>query len=159
MTGLRQTGQSVKVVIPQAARIGADAVYRKYHLDSGWQDFVEDASNRIASAAGSRDSCPAPGATAYQPGLQQGHYCVQLTLQDGGPNDADGRANGVIKDPGGVGLSPQAADNVTGSTSSGDGGGGGGGGCTAGARGSVDHLLPLMALLSIIGIACRGRRI
>lgn len=123
MTGLRETGQSVKVVIPQIAQIGADAVYRNYHLDTGWQDFVEDANNSIASAAGSRDSCPAPGATAYKAGLQQGHYCVQLTLQDGGPNDADGRFNGVIKDPGGVGLSPQAADNVTSSVSASGGGG------------------------------------
>ena len=57
--GLRQTGQSVKVVIPPIAQIGADAVYRKYRLDTGWQDFVEDANNSIASAAGSRDVRPA----------------------------------------------------------------------------------------------------
>jgi hypothetical protein len=153
VTGLRQTGQSVKVVIPQAAKIGADAVYRKYHLDSGWQDFVEDANNSIASAAGSRDSCPAPGATAYQAGLQQGHYCVQLTLQDGGPNDADGRANGVIKDPGGVGLSPQAADNVTGSTSS--GGGGGGGGCAIDPGAKMDPLWVVLLLIPAVGIQRR----
>jgi hypothetical protein len=84
---------------------------------------------------------------------------VQLTLQDGGPNDADGRSNGVIKDPGGVGLSPQAADDVTSSVGVSASGGGGGGGCVAGTRGSFDPLLPLMALLSIIGLACRGRRI
>jgi len=40
VTGLRQTGQSVKVVIPQAAKIGADAVCRKYDLNNGWQGFV-----------------------------------------------------------------------------------------------------------------------
>jgi hypothetical protein len=87
---------------------------------------------------------------------------VQLTLQDGGPNDADGRSNGVIKDPGGVGLSPQAADDVTSSvgvSASGGGGGGGGGGCVAGTRGSFDPLLPLMVLLSMVGLVCRGRRI
>ena len=154
VTGLRQTGQSVKVVIPQAAKIGADAVYRKYHLESGWQDFVEDAGNSVASAAGSRDSCPAPGARAYQAGLQQGHYCVQLTLQDGGPNDADGRANGVIKDPGGVGLSPQAADNVTGSASSG-GGGGGGGGCAIDPAAKMDPLWVVLLLIPAIGIQRR----
>jgi thermitase len=155
VAGLRQTGQSVKVVVPQAAKIGADAVYRKYDLNNGWQDFVEDDGNSIASAAGSRDSCPAPGATAYKAGLQQGHYCVQLTLQDGGPNDADGRFNGVIKDPGGVALSPQAADDVTSSTSSGGGGGGGGGGCTATSRNGTDPLLPLLVTLAALGIARR----
>ena len=76
---------------------------------------------------------------------------MQLTLQDGGPNDADGRFNGVIKDPGGVGLSPQAADNVTSSVNA----SGGGGGCMAGTRGSVDPLLPLMLLLSVVGLVCR----
>ena len=85
---------------------------------------------------------------------------MQLTLEDGGPNDADGRRNRVIKDPGGVGMSPQAAveaDNQVSSSSSGSGGGGGGGGggCTAGTRGSVDPLLPLMVLLSVVGLMCR----
>jgi hypothetical protein len=163
VTGLRQAGQSVKVVIPQAASIGADAVYRKYHVDTGWQDFVENAQNGVASAAGNPDSCPAPGSASYRSGLQQGHFCVQLTLQDGGPNDADGQSNRVIKDPGGVGLSPQAAEDVTSSiglsASGGGGGGGGGGGCVAGTRGGFDPLLPLMVLLSVVGLVCRGRRV
>jgi len=36
---------------------------------------------------------------------------VQLTLEDGGPNDADGIANGVIRDP--SGLAVPIAVNVT----------------------------------------------
>jgi hypothetical protein len=90
-------------------------------------------------------------ATAYKDGLQQGPYCVQLTLQDGGPNDADGRFNGVIKDPGGVGLSLQAADNVTSSAFS-------GGGCVAGNRGKVDPLLPMLLLLSVFALSRRRTR-
>jgi len=159
VTGLPESGQSVRVVIPQAAPIGADAVYRKYHLDSGWQDFFEDARNSVASAPGNPDSCPAPGAADYRPGLQAGYYCVQLTLEDGGPNDADGQRNGVVKDPGGVGAYPQAvadgSDVQVNSTSS--GGDGGGGGCVAGIRGSVDPLLPLMVLLSVVGLVYRRR--
>jgi hypothetical protein len=76
---------------------------------------------------------------------------VQLTLEDGGPNDADGLRNGIIKDPGGVGVSPQAvvdADNQV-STSSSGSSGGGGGGCTAGARGSIDPLLPMMLAVGV----------
>jgi len=159
VTGLPEPGQSVRVVIPQTAPIGADAVYHKYQLNSGWQDFVEDAGNSVASAPGNPDSCPAPGAADYRPGLQAGHYCVQLTLEDGGPNDADGQRNGVIKDPGGVGSSPQAvvdsSETQVDSTSSGGGGGGGGGGCVAGGRGGVDPLLPLMVLLSVFGLKRR----
>ena len=156
MTGLPEPGQSVRVVIPQAAPIRADAVYRKYQLASGWQDFVEDERNSVASAPGNPDSCPAPGAAGYQPGLQAGHYCVQLTLEDGGPNDADGLRNGVIQDPGGVGSFPQAvadsSDVQVGYTSS------GGGGCVASSRDSVDPLLPLMVLLSVVGLGYRRFR-
>lgn len=36
------------------------------------------------------------------PGLVEGYLCVQLTIQDGGPNDADGLANSAIADPGAV---------------------------------------------------------
>ena len=35
-------------------------------------------------------------------GLTEGDSCLQLTLEDGGPNDADGEVNGVFKDPSGV---------------------------------------------------------
>ena len=34
----------------------------------------------------------------------EGLYYIQLTLSDGGPNDADGIANGTIVDPSGVGI-------------------------------------------------------
>ena len=54
-----------------------------------------------------------------------------------------------IKDPGGVGLSTQASGNITSSVNA-SGGGGGSGGCMAGIRGSVDPLLALMLLLSVV---------
>jgi len=37
--------------------------------------------------------------------------------------------------------------------------GSGGGGCEAGAGGSVDPLLPLMVLLSMVGLVCWGRSV
>ncbi len=58
----------------------------------------------MASAPGLLGGCPAPGDTSYQLGLTEGHFCVQLTLEDGGPNDADNEANGTIVDPGGVAV-------------------------------------------------------
>ncbi len=98
---LPRAGQSVSVVLAQFAAIPADAVYRKL-MPSGWQEFVTDANNSIASAAGSEGYCPPPGDSAYSDGLTAGHWCVQLTIEDGGPNDADGVVNQHINDPGGV---------------------------------------------------------
>ncbi len=104
ITNLPEVGASVQVVIPQTAAIGEFPEYRKFRPDSGWSAFAEDESNSIASAAGAPGECPPPGDESYAPGLGQGHFCVQLTIQDGGPNDGDAALgpNGVIADPGGV---------------------------------------------------------
>ncbi|MFC1748680.1 beta strand repeat-containing protein [Pseudomonadota bacterium] len=100
VTGLPQAGQSVSVVVPQTAMLPISAVYRKYDPDTGWRDFVVDGNNAIASAAGTPGECPLPGDAAFTEGLTAGHYCVQLTIEDGGPNDTDGIANHVVQDPG-----------------------------------------------------------
>jgi hypothetical protein len=92
------------VIVPQSSAIPADAIYRKYFADVGWSGFVEDANNSIASAPGILGVCPAPGDESYRQGLTEGDFCVQLTIEDGGSNDTDGIANGVIKDPGGVAV-------------------------------------------------------
>jgi hypothetical protein len=118
VTGLPQAGVSVDIVIPQAAVIPANAVYRKYTA-TGWNDFVEDDHNTIASAQGSAGSCPAANDPAYTAGLTAGNHCVQLTIQDGGPNDADGVANYVVKDPGGVGSRTVSITISQGSTGGG----------------------------------------
>ena len=153
IAGLRLPGQTVRVILPQQVAIGTEAVYRKYHVTTGWQDFVLDESNRVESAPGSNGSCPAPGDTAYRPGLQEGHYCVQLSIQDGGPNDADGLLNGVIRDPGGVGV---VAQSLSGSTSAGEGsGGGGGGGCSVSDSRSPDPVFLLLLFGSLAGLRWR----
>ena len=105
-------GQSVRIVIAQFAEIPTNAVYRK-QVPSGWQDFVEDANNSVASAPGTEGYCPPPGDAAYTNGLTEGHWCVQLTIEDGGPNDADGQINQTIDDPGGVAEQLPQAMNVT----------------------------------------------
>ena len=55
-------------------------------------------------SAGEPGFCPPPGDSSWQSGLSAGHWCVQLLIEDGGPNDADGLANGSIVDPGGIGV-------------------------------------------------------
>jgi len=95
-------GQSVKMVLPLRAAIPEEALYRKYITAIGWTDFVEDSNNNLESAAGIDGYCPPPSSDAYTQGLTAGNWCVRLTLEDGGPNDNDGIANGTVVDPGGI---------------------------------------------------------
>jgi large repetitive protein len=103
-------GQTVRVVIPQQAPIPANAVYRKFQ-GSQWVNFVEDAKNSLHSAAGNPGYCPPPGAADWQPGLTAGHLCVQLGIEDGGPNDDDGLVNAAVSDPGAV-SAPEAVIEI-----------------------------------------------
>jgi hypothetical protein len=101
---LPQAGAAARIVVPLGGSIPANASYRKYLTDLGWQGFVESATDRIESAPGTQGSCPSPGSDRYSSGLTEGDRCVQLTISDGGPNDADGVANRAIVDPGGVAM-------------------------------------------------------
>jgi hypothetical protein len=117
--GLPEQGQSYSLVIPQRLPVPANAVYRKYNDVTGWVDFVSNANNSVSSTAGERGFCPPPGDAVWTEGLTEGHWCVQVRVQDGGPNDADGIANGAIVDPGGVAVQlngntlPVAVDDQT----------------------------------------------
>ncbi|SNY49496.1 autotransporter-associated beta strand repeat-containing protein [Arsukibacterium tuosuense] len=102
-------GQSVRVVLPQQSAVPQDAVYRKFQRGN-WVSFITDANNALHSAAGNPGYCPPPGAADWQPGLTAGHWCVQLTIEDGGPNDDDGLVNAAVVDPGGVSM--QRSDNA-----------------------------------------------
>ena len=100
--GLENPGEVVPVAIPLPAgtSIPANAVWRKF-INGQWQNFVVDTANRIDSAG--RDvlgQCPGVSSNLWGSGLTAGHGCVRLTIQDGGPNDDDGIANSVIRDPG-----------------------------------------------------------
>ncbi len=103
-TGLPIAGQAYNVVLPQSQPIPANAIYRKLSLTGTWQNFVETSSDQLQSAMGSMGYCPPPQDASWTPGLTEGDWCVQLTITDGGPNDADGKANNMIVDPGGVGV-------------------------------------------------------
>jgi hypothetical protein len=85
--------------------IPENATYRKYMGDNlGWQDFVEDSANEVRSTYAEQGACPAASADHYSAGLVAGHNCVFLLIEDGGPNDVDGEANGTLVDPGGVAV-------------------------------------------------------
>ena len=108
-------GASYNLVLPLENGIPANAQYRKF-IDEiiGWQDFDVDGADTIASAAAADGACPAPGSDLYVDGLTAGDNCVQLQIEDGGPNDADGAADGTLTDPSGLAtlyFGPPSADS------------------------------------------------
>ena len=118
VTPVAALGGTTQVVLPLTATLPAGFVYRKYKNGS-WASFVSDANNNITSATVATGSpCPAPGNGAY--GLATaGHNCLQLTITDGGPNDADGTLNSSVRDPGGVATAVTAPPGIAASGSSG----------------------------------------
>ncbi len=108
--GLNEQGDSVAVVIPleTGTSLPADAIYRKYNTTNGWYTFVEDASNSVSSALlDDNGNCPTANSASYIEGLTEGDECIQLLIEDGGPNDADFTVNGSVEDPGTVGVEQQ----------------------------------------------------
>ena len=102
--GLNAMRSTAKVIIPLSINLPVNAVYRKYDSISGWNNFVEDSKNTIKSANRIEGICPELMNEAYINGLQAFTNCLELTIEDGGPNDADGLVNGVIVDPGGIAI-------------------------------------------------------
>ncbi|MFN3713354.1 MAG: putative Ig domain-containing protein [Alcanivoracaceae bacterium] len=98
--GLNEARRTASVVLPLVQALPAGAVWRKYH-DGEWHAFVVAGHDAVFSARSVDGACPAIDDGLWLTGLTVGHDCVKLQLTDGGPNDADGRVNGVIRDPSG----------------------------------------------------------
>ncbi|NOX08001.1 MAG: hypothetical protein GXP22_00680 [Gammaproteobacteria bacterium] len=177
-------GGSVKVVLPLSEPIAWYSKYFKYQ-NNQWAPFVvtmttvdgelvPDGKNLIETSVANTDgSCPGTGSASYKAFtttalteggmLEPGAECVQLTIEDGGPNDTDGNADGVVTDPGGVGNVPtpnspaNIVNNTIGSKVSLSGGG-----CTI-SDASVDLLkradwLLLLGFMVWMGMMARRRR-
>jgi hypothetical protein len=157
VTGL-MPGSAVDVVLPLALEIPDDGVVRKL-INGTWRDFVttggNSQGNAIMSAPGAQGDCSAPG--PYTPGLTPGNFCLKLTIVDGGPNDADGHANGVVVDPVGIAGGGAAAGKAPGNTGSPDNGG-----CTLGnapvSAGKRGDWWLLAGLLAWLGSRVHRRR-
>lgn len=111
-----QAGASYNIVLPLNIAVPENAVLRKF-LDAniGWQAFVENATNAISSATAANGTCPEAGSASYTDGLTVGATCVQLLIEDGGPNDADGVADGTVTDPSGIAtlyFGPPSSDST-----------------------------------------------
>ena len=114
-------GHVYMLTVPLSIAIPEGAVYRKYSAVGGWANFVENATNAVNSAMAVEGTCPV-GNSTYTPGLTAGDTCLQLLLEDGGPNDADGVGNGTLVDPGGLAIkfvgTPSESSTITLSDSS-----------------------------------------
>jgi len=110
LVDLDAPGQAAMVMIPLGMAIPEGAVWRKYIDRAGWFTFSEEGDNALHSAAINLEgNCPAPASAGWVTGLVAGHECVRLTIVDGGINDIDREANGVIRDPGVLAL-PNGGD-------------------------------------------------
>ena len=146
VSGLPFHGMTVDIVIPLGAGIPRNGVYRKFSPVNGWNNFVENDSNRVSTAGLETGACPPAGSDKYTAGITPFDRCIQLSIEDGGPNDMDGVANGVIRDPGGIAIQPDAVEEEEAEeeVSSSNGGGGG----------SADSFL---LMLLVIGAMWRRR--
>ncbi len=142
-------GDSLAVTLPLAAPAPATPAYSQYHAARGWQIFDDRSGDRALSLPGVDGFCPSPGAKAWEAAgeLSEGHRCVRLSLRDGGPNDVDGAANGVVAHLGGVAQSILLSGIDAGSS----GGSGAGGGCAlVGDARAADAALALLLLLCLL---------
>ena len=102
------------VVLTLSGPIQTSSVYRKIK-DGAWGSF--DTSNgidMINSTPGNLGSCPPAGDPDYSNGLAAGAFCLELIIDDGGPNDDDGVVNGSVTDPGGPGFGQPEAVTLNG---------------------------------------------
>lgn len=157
----KQPGSSYEIVIPLAQPIPEQAVFRTcVNENIGWQNFIVNAYNWVASARAVKGACPEPGSDLYTEGLTPGDSCIELFIEDGGPDDLDGIADGTVTDPSGIALLLPAVDSepqpqqpgpaaqstdapIVEKSSS-------GGGCTIGNGASPDG--SLLLLLLILGL-------
>lgn len=95
-------GARVPVVVKLDQPLEVNSQYNKLKNGS-WVDFDTTSGDSFLSAASVAGICPSFSGVSYRTGFSRGNDCLLLWITDGGPNDDDFIANGVIKDPGGVG--------------------------------------------------------
>jgi hypothetical protein len=96
--GLTDVNRVAHVVLPLPVVLLPGVDWRQLDRTGAWTSFIAVGGDAIASAPrGADGQCPSPQSASYVPGLASGNACVQLTLTDGGPNDADGLVDGNLR--------------------------------------------------------------
>ena len=150
-----EAGESYNVMLPLSSDVPEGAVVRSFLGDNaGWQDFILDAFNGISSALAVGGACPAPGSHLYAEGLTLGANCLQLYIEDGGPNDSDGLIDGTVTNSSGIGL--RVISEPVGPTSTVVVNFPSGGGCTVATGSSQDGSLMLLIAIGLLRLV-RGR--
>ncbi|NND91827.1 MAG: hypothetical protein HKN42_13280 [Granulosicoccus sp.] len=86
------------VILQLGTNLPLNPVIRVFDSGSGdWRNFNDGGNDQIASAPATDTGCPARTSANYVPGLASGLSCVRISVQDGGPNDADGTGNGRVE--------------------------------------------------------------
>ena len=129
ITNLPEAGSSARIIVPQAAPLpasqtGAPPEFIVFTSLDSWESFTADGNNNIAAQLKSDSYCPGfDEAATYTNTLNTGDECLMITVQDGGPNDYDGVANGSIHFMGSVFVSTSnvsSTSQVDGETFSGN---------------------------------------
>ncbi len=104
ISDLTSVGQHITINIPLTGPIPkADSNPQLFifNADQQWSQFSPNSDTDFirSSPKGENLYCPphAAPAVAYSPGVSPYDECLQLSISDGGENDADGIANGIIK--------------------------------------------------------------
>lgn len=117
-------GQSVSLVIPLTEKIDVDSPVLRIYKTLAWENFESDANNNVASILGGQNLCPDSTSSNYRTGIQTGHHCLRITIEDGGVNDRDGMKNGVVRFLGAVTRGLAVTDKpITAKENDGDDGG------------------------------------
>jgi hypothetical protein len=102
-------GGTAQVVIPLAGPVPntINPLYRIYSTTTfQWLTFLDsDSQNQVSSYYSANSVCATPGDALYMPGIASGNNCLQITVQDNGPNDKN-PIMGKISLIGGIGLNP-----------------------------------------------------
>ncbi len=128
ITHLPQAGSNARIIIPQAAPLpasqnGTTPEFVIFSSQDSWDTFSTDSNNHIATDVKDDGDMIVEEEDSYCSGFDEvasytstlgtGDECLLITIQDGGPNDYDGVANGNIRLMGGVFIT-----SASGSTSS-----------------------------------------
>lgn len=95
--GLADQQRIAHIVLPLPVGLLPGVEWRQLSSTGVWISFIPG-GDALASAPRNADGqCPAPQSASYVAGLVPGNACVQLTIADGGPNDADGIVDGTVR--------------------------------------------------------------
>lgn len=102
-------GGTAQIVIPLVGLVPntINPLYRIYSTTTfQWLSFANSgAENQLSSFYAESGTCPVPGDVSYVSGIAVGANCLQITVQDNGPNDKN-PIIGKISMLGGIGLNP-----------------------------------------------------